>query len=151
MTEADSLLVVFFLLLILVLTNCGNTVKLNEFPKGDIKKVVAYKMTGEYGEIIENGKISNKITGKKETIEGEEMEALIKIFRDRSTYGNVAASCFEPHVAYIFYGKKDNMLGHATICLTCNWMKMNPDIGESIFSEKGAKKLAEIEQKIFAN
>ncbi len=137
------------IVLSLILTNCGREINLNEFPKDEFEKVIAFKMTGEYGEVIENGKISDKVTGKGKQLEDKEVEELLNIFTDKSTYGEEVASCFEPHVGYVFYGEKNKIVGHSTICLACNWMKTSPNIGEFIFSKKGAKRLAKIEREIF--
>lgn len=137
------------ILMSIILSNCGREIKLNNFPKEKFETVVAYEMTGEYGEVIENGKVSNKVVGKGKTLGDKQTEELLKIFKDKSSYGEVVASCFEPHIGYVFYSKKNKVVGHSTICLGCNWMKTTPDIGEFIFSKKGAKRLAQLEKKIF--
>lgn len=113
--------------------SCGPEIILNEFPKEDFDKVVAYKMLGREGEVIEDGKISSNVTGKGKTLEEKEVEELLNIFNDKSTYGGISASCFKPHVGYVFYNQNNKVSGYATICLACNNMITNPDI-EKVYS-----------------
>ncbi len=127
---------IYILLSTVVFINCGKEININEFPKEDFEQVFAYKMTGENGEVIENDKISNKVVGKGELLTEQEIEELTKIFYDKSTYGETVSKCFEPQIGYVFYGNKNKIVAHSTICLACNWMKTSPDIGVFIFSAK---------------
>lgn len=142
---------VFLFLMILSWSNCGEEkiIHLNEFPKEKFEKVMAYRMIGEEGEVIENNRLSHQVIGKGELLNTEEEKELISIFSTPSSYGGVAAKCFSPHVGYVFYGKEDKIIGHTTICLSCNWMKSTPYIGAFVFSKTGQKRLSKIEKNIF--
>ncbi len=107
-------------------------------------------MDGQNGEVVENGKVSKKTIGKGEVLTNDEAKKLLGIFHNTSTYGDNSARCFEPHVGYVFYNEQDQIIAHATICLGCNWMKTEPDIGAFMFSKKGAKAFRQIEKTIFS-
>lgn len=140
-----------FCILLLAVISCGKGIQLNTYPIEEFKKVVAYKMTGENGQVIENGKISTKATGVEKQLTYKEIKQLLDIFQDTSTYGDTTTSCFEPHLGFVFYGNNNNIVGHATICLLCNKMITKPNIGASVFSEEGVSRLFQLEEKIFVN
>ena len=123
----------------------------NEFPRNNYETIVAYKMSGEEGEVVENGKISDKVLGEGEVLTERESRALRRIFHDRSTYGQSSYLCFEPHVGYVFYSREHEIVAYTTICLECNWMKQFPEVGGFAFSTKGNQRLADVESKIFGN
>lgn len=116
----NTLQLISVILVMIMLSSCGNDLQLNKFPTEDYTKVIAYKMKGFDGEVIEKGKLSSQVVGKGEVLTVAEAEGLIKIFHNTSTYGEKAARCFEPHIGYVFYGNNNKIVGHSTICLTCN-------------------------------
>lgn len=120
----------------------------NTFPTGDFTYVTAYKMTGEYGRVIEEGKVSSKTIGKGKKLSFQETTTLLSTFFEPSTYGDISARCFEPHVGYIFYNAQDQVVGHATICLSCGNMYTTPDIGNFVLSSEGIDKLANLEKRV---
>lgn len=134
---------------ILLFLSCGAEIKLNEFPIEDYTSVVAYQMSGEYGEVVESGRLSKKITGKSEVLKPNQIQTLLNIFKDKSTYGDVAANCFEPHIGYVFYNQKKAIIANATVCFACNQIRTSPEIGAFILSARGVTRLADLEQEIY--
>ncbi len=132
---------------------CQNSSKtntiLNDFPQKEFEKVVAYKMNGEYGEIVENGKLAKYLVTSEKTLSEKEANTLMAILSDDTTYGDVAARCFEPHLGYVFYNDNNEMIAHATICLICNQIRTSPDIGVFILGEKGKSRLHKLEENTF--
>ena len=142
-------LIILLMSSIILFLQCGRDSSFDKFPVEKFEKIVAYKMSGEEGEVIENGKISDKVLGSGELLTAKESKELIEIFHHKSTYGEVLYACFEPHVGYVFYTEENEIVAYTSICLKCNWMKNHPDIGKFSFSELGNKRLGEIEKKIF--
>ena len=141
--------VVSILLLVLIFFSCQEEINPRQFPGREFKQILAFKMTGDDGEIVENGRISKKAIGKGVLLSTIATNSLLKIFQDEATYGEVAYSCFEPHVGYVFYNEKNEIIAYTSICLKCNWMKSFPAVGGFAFSENGNQKLKNIEKRIF--
>ncbi|MEZ4990981.1 MAG: hypothetical protein R2824_11235 [Saprospiraceae bacterium] len=137
------------LLLTITLTSCKEEIKVHEFPGRNFEKIMAYKMNGEEGEVVEDGAISDKVIGEGKLLTKRESRKLLGIFHDKSSYGESAYLCFEPHVGYVFYDNENEIIAHSTICLKCNWMKNFPAVGGYAFSEKGNKRFEKFEEKIF--
>lgn len=91
-------------------------------------------MNGEEGEVVEDGAISDKVSGEGKLLTQRESRKLLGIFYDKSSYGESVYLCFESHVGYVFYDSKNEIVAHSTICLKCNWMKNFPAVGGYAFS-----------------
>ena len=142
------LLSILLLLSVLILS-CKDKPLEKPFPNLEFDKVIAYKMKGMDGKVIENNKLSNNVEEEYETLETIQIQKLLSIVNVKSTYGGVTAKCFEPHLGFVFYGNNDEIVAHTTICLACNWMSSTPSIEEFGFSKKGAKRISEFAKEIF--
>ncbi|MTB51514.1 hypothetical protein [Lewinella sp. W8] len=128
---------------------CAEESHLNDFPAEKFERVVAYKLSGEPGEVIEDGQLSRLVTGEEEVLNSGEVRKLLAILANKTTYSNTAALCFDPHIGYVFYGKQNEVVGHSTICFHCYQIRTTPDIGDFMLSERGIERLAAIEKRIF--
>ena len=87
------------LLSVLILLGCSRKKENGySFPVRHFEYVVAYKMNGQYGLVIEDGKVSTKTTGRRERLTDKEEMELLSIFNDPNSSGEIGLMCFEPHV-----------------------------------------------------
>ncbi len=100
----------------------------NPFNSLEYDKVMAYEYQGEGGLQIEaclkddNEKISNTIELTNSQV--EELEAILT--SDKS-YGTTTASCFDPHLAIVYYSN-NKIVASVSICLDCNYLISSLDI-----------------------
>lgn len=139
----------FILLAIICLSSCKDEPIENQFPNLDFDYVVAYKMKGREEKVIEKNKLSINVSNENKKLDSTQVALLTNILNSKSTYGGISASCFEPHLGFVFYGSSNEILAHTTICLACNSLDSTPNIDEGPFSEKGAKRIFEFEKEIF--
>ncbi|MFP9113548.1 hypothetical protein ACLI1A_06380 [Flavobacterium sp. RHBU_3] len=99
------------------------------FDKLIFDKVIAYDYEGSgepYPSIIEEGDF-NPVVLKQKILNTEQVNKLIKSLTTPSSYGGTSASCFDPHLAFLFY--KDNKIVYTIdICLDCNRMSTTTEI-----------------------
>lgn len=138
-----------FFLLPGLLSACTREINADQFPGSDFERVIAYRMNGEDGEVIEDGTISDKVVSEGVLLNHSQARKLLMIFQDPSTYGEAIGLCFDPHIGYVFYDEREEVVAYTTICLHCNWMKTSPEIGGYVFSERGNERLARLEKRIF--
>lgn len=95
----------------------------------DYNKVVAYEFEGSeepYPHIIHEGKLVPVIT-KQTALDQKQVDEITILLSNNDTYGGAFASCFDPHLALIFY--KDTLRVMVTdICLGCNYLLSSPTI-----------------------
>ena len=153
------------LLVSILVASCASDVNLNKYPSKEFSKVIAYKLASSTSEIQVKGKdttylislteeiiTNNTLTNavlKEKKLNSSQTTKLLEIFHSKYTYGERAAKCFEPHLGFVFYNDKNEIIAHSTICFGCNWMKTTPDIGAGIFSKRGANRLRKLEKDIF--
>lgn len=136
-------------LLVIGLFGCEAKKKVHSFPGQDFEYVMAYKMNGHYGLVVEDDKISLNTIGEGERLLDEEEIELIDILNDPESSGNIGALCFEPHVGYVFYGNQEQIVAHTTICISCSQVRSQPPVDSWILSSKGSKRLESLEDMIF--
>ncbi len=118
----------FFILLISSLSVNGQ-VK-NPFLQLKFDKVIFYdfKDIGEKGSLIVDnvGKPIQNII-KQVRLDTVTIKKLNIKLGDKKSYGNVTASCFDPHCGFVYFlnGKP---VGQITICISCNRLYSNLDI-----------------------
>lgn len=108
-------------------------------------------MDETHDEIIQNGFLSKDIVGEGMQLSSKQEEEFLKILFDKRSYGEEAASCFDPHIGYVFYDIKNKAVAHVTICLSCSNMRTSPRIGAGILGKLGRSKLYNLEEEIFNN
>lgn len=85
-------------------------------------KVIAYDYEGNeeaYNSVIKNGNFIPVVI-KQQSLNQKQVEKVIQLLTDKTTYGETTAACFNPHLAFVFY--KDNDIVFKTdICLSCNY------------------------------
>jgi hypothetical protein len=92
-------------------------------------KVIAYDYEGSeepYGSII----IQNKyvpVVLKQKALDKNEVNSLIQTLTNNSTYGDITAACFQPHLGIVFY-KADSVVNIVDVCLSCNYLISTNDI-----------------------
>lgn len=145
-------------LLMVAVTGCTNSETVNEKPASnnvfatvDYDKAVAYEYDGEGGtEIIdlESGQLAGKIS-KEKVIEKEQVTRLTKHLCDPSSYGDVRAACFDPHLGIVFY-KAQKPVASISICLDCNYLLSSLEIpgARRGFSGEGVKGIMDFEKQI---
>ena len=110
-----------FALLVLsvpLLTN-GQT---NPFDSISYDKVIAYEFQGDGGRLIQHC-LENERDKISKTIElsNNQVELMELTLTSNSSYGSTTASCFDPHLALIYY-KDEKVQATVDICLECNYL-----------------------------
>jgi len=126
-----------------------NKILLNDFPQKEFVKVISYKMNGQLEEIVKDDKLAKHLITAEETLSEKEINRLLDILSDNTTYGDFGKSCFEPRLGYVFYDENNEIAAHVTICLACSQIKTSPYIGASVLGKKGTSQLHELEEIIF--
>ncbi|MBN8701277.1 MAG: hypothetical protein J0L54_16840 [Chitinophagales bacterium] len=117
-----------FLFLTLSFATFGQTK--NPFLKLKFDKVVFYDFEGigEKGSQIvdNNGKSVQKVI-KQVQLDTSTISKLNLKLGDRKSYGNVTASCFDPHCGFVYFlnGKP---VAQILICIDCNRLRSDIDI-----------------------
>lgn len=74
------------------------------------------------GQIIATARIKKQVTLDIKTI-----QTLSKKMGENSSYGQVTAMCFRPHLGIVYY-RKGKAVRHVLICLECNILRADIDI-----------------------
>lgn len=133
----------------LIFASCEPSIEISPYPNMQFDQVKAYKMDGQYSKVIEDGKLSPHISGKGAVLNDAQVMQLLKIINSADSYGEEGASCFEPHLGFVFYNVNQEQVAHATVCLACSWVRTTPKSCSSPLSRKGSKALRELEKEIF--
>jgi len=100
------------------------------FAKLKYDKVVAYDFSGgkesDISIVTPAGKISASVSKQKELSDSLADELSIKL-GSKSSYGKGTASCFEPHLGFVYY-YKGKIVAHVTVCLDCNRLRSSIEI-----------------------
>ena len=111
----------------------GKHVKHIIFPYDTLKydKVIAYDYDGGKGaEIVLKGQLQKGLVKNEKEVSHKQISEIHKVLRDTKTYGGGKASCFDPHLALIYY-KGNKIVGYITICLECNYLESSIEITAS--------------------
>ncbi len=93
-------------------------------------KIIAYDFEGSEepnpSVIAKNNKFTNVIL-KQKNLNDKQAQFLINSLTSNSTYGEVTAACFNPHLGFVFF--KDNKFVYTVdVCLSCNYLISTSDI-----------------------
>ena len=115
-------------ILILVLSTLVSGQGLNPFDSIDYDKVIAYEFQGEGARMITYC-LENEPRRISKTLELTEsqLDPLLRILTSDSSYGNITAACFDPHLAIVYYRNED-ILATIDICLDCNYLSSSIEI-----------------------
>ncbi len=135
--------IVFFLILLTVnLTSTGQTK--NPYLALKFDKVVMYDFEGGKDSdlyiINDKGELAKSVS-KQVQIDNVTARNLSQKLGDRKSYGGGTASCFDPHLGFVYY-LKGNIVGHITICLDCNRLRSSLDIPAQKQGKVGQGKVA---------
>lgn len=101
------------------------------FDKIVFDKVIAYDYEGNeeaFSSVIGPNGNFIPIIEKQAALNKTQIEFLVnKILTAKSTYGGVTASCFNPHLGFVFYNKTERVFV-TDICLGCNYLTSDIDI-----------------------
>jgi hypothetical protein len=120
------LALLFFLLSFTATAQVKQTFKTLKFDS-----VVMYDFEGSKGRglhIVEGGRLAATIV-KQVELDGPAVKTLSKKLTDKKSYGGATASCFDPHLGFVYF-LKGTIVGYVTICLDCNCLYANIDIPE---------------------
>lgn len=90
--------------------------------------IIAYEFQGDGERLInyclehEPQKISKSIELSK-----DQLNSLLTVLTSTSSYGNTTASCFDPHLAIVYYNN-ENIVASIDICLDCNYLSSSVEI-----------------------
>lgn len=140
---------VFIIVLLVGVNSCGPNIEIIPFPDAPFDHVLAYKMDGTDNNVIEKNQLSEHVLGKPKELSKEQVNRLLNIINSVSSYGEEGASCFEPHLGFVFYNSNDEVIAHATVCLMCSWMQTSPKSCSNPISRKGSNKLSNLEKQLF--
>lgn len=118
------------LLLISFLVFTSGFGQANPFTKLKFDKVIAYDFSGgkesDLSIVTPAGKLSKSVSKQKELPNSLAKELSIQL-GSKSSYGKGTASCFEPHLGFVYY-YKGKIVAHVTVCLDCNRLRSSIDI-----------------------
>ena len=137
------------LLLLFCMNSCGSQIEITPFPDAPFDHVLAYQMDEAYGKVIENNQLSEHVVGKPKELSKEQVESLLSTINSASSYGEVGASCFEPHLGFVFYNSSNEVVAHATVCLMCSWLQTSPKSCSNPLSRKGSMEISNLEKQLF--
>jgi hypothetical protein len=102
----------------------------NPFDTLKYDKVIAFDYNGSTElQIVMNGQLlpqKNRIFNQKE-LKKNQVNQLNNILGNKKSYGGNTASCFDPHFGIIYF-YQNKIVGHISICLSCNYLKSSPEI-----------------------
>lgn len=76
--------------------------------------------------VDENGHLAKSIRRQVE-VGSESIHKLNSKLEDKRAYGGTTASCFNPHVGFVYY-LKGKSVAHISICLDCNRLRSSIEI-----------------------
>lgn len=109
-----------FTTLLLTFSTVASAQLQNPFEAIEYDKVVAYEFKGDGARLIkyclkrEPNRISDSVTISKKHI-----RKLEKVLAANKSYGGTTATCFDPHLALVYY-KNQQIVATVDICLDCN-------------------------------
>ena len=107
-------------------------VKTDAEPFADLSynKIIAYDYEGDeehFNSIIQpNGKFTIVVTDQKE-LNQNQADNLVSLLTNSATYGEGFASCFIPHLAFVFYNDLE-VVFKVDVCLDCNHLISSSEI-----------------------
>ncbi len=121
---------------------------LKPFPREEHDRVVAYKMSGKMTTVVHEGMLSSQVLDDGKELTTDEADRLVSLLNTRNTYGGMKLRCFEPHLGYVFY-RGFNIVAHATVCMECNWVHTDPELGGEAFSRIGRLAMKAFEADLY--
>jgi hypothetical protein len=129
---------------VLAIVNRNNIAKII----GQADSVVAYNWNGNNGSSANTehyivdmyGKFDNKIT-KQFQLTKNQIQGLKNILIDKSNYEyeGSTATCFVPHIAFVYY-QRGEIIGQSNVCFLCAGIKSLPKFDGEL-NESGIEKL----------
>jgi hypothetical protein len=110
-------------------------------------KVIAYNWNGNNGNpasiaqdyIVDAYGQFDKTVGKQFELSHSQIQELKAILSNKTTYNEPVATCFLPHIAFVYY--RDNKItGQTNVCFLCEGVKSVPKFNGSL-SKKGTERL----------
>ena len=94
----------------------------NPFLALQYDSIVAYEFQGEGARMIKYclEKESSRIYNSKR-VSKKSISALEAVITSNDSYGQMTASCFDPHFAIVYY-LQDSIIASVDICLDCNYL-----------------------------
>jgi hypothetical protein len=101
----------------------------NTNPYRSIKydSVVMYDYDSPFRPIIDDDGNLEQTISKSTKLNEKEITELNAFLCEKSSFGNSASACFDPHLGIVYY-KNGKPYGHLSICMSCNRLKANPDL-----------------------
>lgn len=100
----------------------------NPFKALDYDRVVAYEYQGEGDLLIEDCLINQKDKiSKSLPLSREQVKKIESIITSQTAYENTTMSCFDPHMALVYY-QKETIVASVSICLDCNYLESSIEI-----------------------
>lgn len=132
----------FFFYLFLFVNLFGYGQKSTPFAKLTYDKVVMYDFEGGKGTdlyvINADGQLAKNVK-KQAQLTLTENNTLSKKINSKKSYGAATASCFDPHLGFVYY-YNGKVVAHVTVCLDCNRMRSSIDIPEQKQGKTGSGK-----------
>lgn len=133
----------FFTLPLTILSFCGQAQD-NPFKKLKYDKVVIFDMSDrchpkewatDFGRVLKDCAIKDTSLSKAESTK------LSELLGNKSSYGAGTASCFDPHLAIVYYqGKK--IVAHVSVCMDCNRLSLSMPVNmQKIGYGKGKERI----------
>ncbi len=120
---------ILLLLLAIPFISIGQISK-NPFLDLKFDKVIMYDFEGGKDADIfivnEKGQLIKSIK-KQQQLDSSTIKNLNAKFGDKKSFGGVTASCFDPHVGFVYY-LKGKAVAQISICLDCNRLRSTIDI-----------------------
>jgi hypothetical protein len=102
-------------------------------------RAIAYDYNGmNNNPIVKDGQLIKRAPGQARSVQIYGEKALTKpqqanlhqLLRDSSTFGGPTAACFDPHLGIVYY-KKEKIVGHISVCISCNYLRASVTIPAS--------------------
>ena len=77
--------------------------------------------------LYKEGKLDKSIVLPEKKLNKLQINNIIQIVVDTSTYGGTNAACFEPRLAFLFYNE-NKIVASINVCLECNFLESIPFI-----------------------
>lgn len=104
--------------------------KLLPFKNLKYNRVIAYDFEGSEGAFrsitSEEGHFIYKVT-KQKGLNQKQSDQIVEILTSKKTYGSRTATCFNPHMAIVFFNDNE-IVFKVDICLDCNYLESSQEI-----------------------
>ena len=109
-----------FKILLLTFSTVASAQNSNPFDTIDYDKVIAYEFNGSGARMIKYClKRDLKRISDSVAVSRKKIRKLEKVLSANKSYGGTTATCFDPHLALVYY-KNQQIVATVDICLDCN-------------------------------